>query len=85
MSQDLYRFYLLEKKASSYAFIGHAELNGPPDHTVDVIEAAARALIHSRLGLSAVGIKLDVYQATPISHLFQTLTHGSLATAFFWG
>jgi len=68
MSQDLYRFYLLEKKTSGYVSFDHGELPDTADHSIQVIEDAARTLIQNRLGLpSAVGIKLDVYQATRIT------------------
>jgi len=86
-TQDLYRFYLLEKKSSGYVSIGHGELTSPADHSVKVIEDAARAMIREQFDLpSAVGIKikLDVYQATPITHSDQALTYGSLATRTIW-
>ena len=89
MPQDLYRFYLLERRNVSHTGhcrpIDHGELMISADHSIRVIEDAARDVINERLGLpSTVDIELDVYQATRVTHSGQTLTYGSSATTAIW-
>ncbi|KAF9643961.1 hypothetical protein BDM02DRAFT_3272735 [Thelephora ganbajun] len=60
MSENLYRFYLLEKKTPGYTCIGHEEVLGS---ATDSVKVTARTAISQRLDLlSTTNIKLDVYQ-----------------------
>jgi hypothetical protein len=91
MSEDLYRFCLLEKTASGYTLIACEEVRGPATASVNVIEDVAREAIDQWFGPrppSTADIELDVYQVPQwfiVSALYsQLLSHQNESEMMEW-